>query len=211
MALSKEADEQEQLIDMLESRLDRLRSLYEMYFQGIEKLEPSMERTAVKNAIQNLRKTRIQNTALRFRLTQLVARLNSYETYWTRISRKMEDGTYHRDIFKARYRSKVRDEMSKEAEDAPAGKEQAPQTTARAAPASAPKSLNDQQVGAIYDAYVMAKRRCKESTKGLTRDALATSLRKQVPAVMKQYKCKSVEFKVVIKKGKAVLKIVPKF
>jgi len=28
---------------------------------------------------------------------------------------------------------------------------------------------------------------------------------------MKQYKCKGVEFKVVIKQGKAILKAVPKF
>ena len=39
-------------VDALEKRLDRLRSLYEQYFQGIEKIEPSMERTAVKNLIQ---------------------------------------------------------------------------------------------------------------------------------------------------------------
>ena len=67
-----------------------------------------MERNALHNLLQNLRKTKTRNTALRFRLNQLIARMNTYETYWTRISRQMEDGTYHRDIFMARYRSKAK-------------------------------------------------------------------------------------------------------
>jgi hypothetical protein len=41
-------------------------------------------------------------------------------------------------------------------------------------------------------------------------DSIAASLRKQVPELMKQHGAKAVEFKVVIKDGKAVLKAVPK-
>jgi hypothetical protein len=41
-------------------------------------------------------------------------------------------------------------------------------------------------------------------------DSVAASLRKQVPELMKQHGAKSVEFKVIIKDGKAVLKAVPK-
>jgi len=210
--LDAESKELEEQINTMEARVDRLRSLYEQYFQGIEKIEPSMERTAVHNIIQQMRKTRSRNTALRFRLNQLVARMNTYETYWIRTCRRIEDGTYHRDVYMARYRNKAK-------KDQPAEEPASPGAEQRPAPARAPASqadqpraaLNDNTVGAIYDAYVLAKRRCKESTKGLTKEALAKSLRKQVPAIMKQHKCKSVEFKVVIKKGKAILKAVPKF
>jgi hypothetical protein len=209
--LDAESKELEEQLDKMEARLDRLRSLYEQYFQGIEKIEPSMEKTAVHNILMQMRKTKSRNTALRFRLNQLVARMNTYETYWMRTSRRIEDGTYHRDVYMARYRNKAKKEQPAE--------EPAPQTEKRPEPARAsarqagqPRGeLNDKTVGAIYDAYVLAKRRCKEPTKGLTKEALAKSLRKQVPAIMKQHKCKSVEFKVVIKKGKAILKAVPKF
>jgi TolA-binding protein len=214
--LDAESKELEEQLDTMESRLDRLRSLYEQYFQGIEKLEPSMERTAVHHQFQQMRKIRTRNTVLRFRLNQLIARMNTYETYWTRISRQIEDGTYSRDLFMARYRSRAKTDQPKEeaaGEQAASGGEEKP------APARTPDrragqpraALDDRVVGAIYDAYVLAKRRCKESTKGLTKEALANSLRKQVPAIMKQHRCKSVEFKVVIKKGKAILKAVPKF
>lgn len=206
--LDAESKELEEQLDKMESRLDRLRSLYEQYFQGIEKIEPSMERTAVHNILQQMRKTKSRNTALRFRLNQLVARMNTYETYWMRISRRIEDGTYHRDLYMARYRNKAKKEQP--AEESAAEKRPEP-ARAPARQAGQRAALDDKTVGAIYDAYVLAKRRCKEDTKGLTKEALGKSLRKQVPAIMKQHKCKSVEFKVVIKKGKAILKAVPKF
>ena len=207
--LDAESKELEEQLDTMESRLDRLRSLYEQYFQGIEKIEPSMERTAVHHILQQMRKTRSRNTALRFRLNQLVARMNTYETYWMRTSRRIEDGTYHRDVYMARYRNKAKKEQPAEE---PAAEKRPEPARASANQANQQRAaLNDKTVGAIYDAYVLAKRRCKESTKGLTKEALAKSLRKQVPAIMKQHKCKSVEFKVVIKKGKAILKAVPKY
>jgi hypothetical protein len=210
--LDPEAKELETQVDVIEKRLDRLKSLYEQYFQGIERLEPSMERTTVHRILQDMRKTKIRNTGIRFRINQLVARMNSYENYWNRTTRQMEDGTYKRDVFKARYRSGLRREAEEQSKEEAAAGEQTPSRTQRpSVAAAAGTGLSDENVKAIFDTYMLAKRRCKESTKGLTKDAVASTLRKQVPAIMKQYKCKSVEFKVVIKKGKAVLKAVPKF
>jgi len=80
-------------------------------------------------------------------------------------------------------------------------------------PAPAPVSgdgLSDTKIKAIYDAYVMAKKRCGEDTKAVTLDSVASSLKKQVPELMKQHNAKSVEFKVVIKDGKAILRALPK-
>ena len=63
---------------------------------------------------------------------------------------------------------------------------------------------------AIYDAYVSAKRRCNESTTGITYDNLAATLRKQAPSLMQKHNASAIDFKVVIKGGKAVLKAVPR-
>jgi hypothetical protein len=63
---------------------------------------------------------------------------------------------------------------------------------------------------AIYDAYVSAKKKCNEDVSKLTFESVSASLKKQVPALMKQHNAKGVEFKVVIKDGKAVLRAVPK-
>lgn len=56
----------------------------------------------------------------------------------------------------------------------------------------------------------MAKKRCGEDTSKLSLDSVASTLRSQVPTLMKQHNAKSVEFKVVIKDGKAVLRALPK-
>lgn len=56
----------------------------------------------------------------------------------------------------------------------------------------------------------MAKRRCGEDTSKLSLNAVADTLKKQVPELMRLHQAKSVEFKVVIKDGKAVLRALPK-
>jgi hypothetical protein len=56
----------------------------------------------------------------------------------------------------------------------------------------------------------MAKKRCGEDTRSLTLDSVASTLKKQVPELMRQHNARSVEFKVVIKDGKAVLRALPK-
>jgi hypothetical protein len=191
---------------------DRLRATFEQYFQGVERQPPTTERDTLKRRVRNLHVTKLRNTELRFRINQLVAKFNSYDLYWTRTLKQIEEGTYHRDVVRARYRAQLQAKQEATQAEQDPGAEQSARTANR--PASAPRTgdgISNDHVDAIYNAYMVAKRRCKENTKGLTRDALATSLRKQIPAIQKQYKCKTVEFKVVIKGGKAVLKAVPKF
>jgi len=111
-------------IDELETRVDRLRSLYEQYFVGLERLEPHVQKKDVERRYQFLRRESFRNTAMRFRFQMLVQRYTTYLTYWQRICRKIEDGTYKRDLARAqRYGSKLAaaggetPELSLEAED----------------------------------------------------------------------------------------------
>ncbi|MFP2929930.1 MXAN_5187 C-terminal domain-containing protein, partial [Pyxidicoccus sp. 3LG] len=76
--------------------------------------------------------------------------------------------------------------------------------------ASGSGGMSDDKLRAVYDAYVTAKRRCQEDTSKLSYESVAATLRKQVPELLKQHNAKAVEFKVVIKDGKASLKAVPK-
>jgi hypothetical protein len=91
---------------------------------------------------------------------------------------------------------------------------QTPRPPAAAAPrppsAAGSGGMSDDKLRAVYDAYVTAKRRCQEDTSKLSYETVAATLRKQVPELLKQHNAKAVEFKVVIKDGKASLKAVPK-
>lgn len=91
----------DQELEELESRLDRLRSLYEQYFLGIEKIEPAVARKDVDRRIWVLRRAKFRNTAKRFKLQTLIMRYNTYQQYWQRICREIENGTYHRHMLKA--------------------------------------------------------------------------------------------------------------
>ena len=96
-----QAEEIDVALDELETRLDRLRSLYEQYFLGIEKIEPTVARKDVDRRFWILRRTHIRNTARRFRLQVLVQRYNTFQQYWVRICREIENGTYSRHLLRA--------------------------------------------------------------------------------------------------------------
>ena len=87
-----------QLVDDIETRLDRLRALYDQYFMGLEKMEPHVARKDVERKLQSLRREQIRNTGVRFRFQMLLQRFNTYQTYWMRICRKIEEGTYRRSM-----------------------------------------------------------------------------------------------------------------
>jgi hypothetical protein len=99
-----DAEEIGRLIADLENRVERLRSLYEQYFMGIERIEPLTLRKDIDRRLWALRREQIRNTGLRFKLETTIQRYNTYQQYWQRIVREIEQGTYQRDIGRAAQR-----------------------------------------------------------------------------------------------------------
>jgi len=93
--------ELEVALEELESRLERLRALYEQYFMGIERIEPAIPRKDIDRRIYVLRREKIRNTAKRFKLQTIISRYNTFQQYWQRICREIENGTYKRHVIKA--------------------------------------------------------------------------------------------------------------
>jgi hypothetical protein len=92
------------LLDDAEVKLKRLRALYEQWFQGIERIEPQVPRKDFDRTMRRLDRDKPRNTAARFRFQQLRASYTTYATYWQRIARKIEEGTYERDLQRSRRR-----------------------------------------------------------------------------------------------------------
>jgi hypothetical protein len=228
----REKDALEGECQAVEEELEALKARYEQYFLGVERREPSHWRDEVKRKVLRLKGAFTRNTGLRFRLQSLNARYLSYERLWMRSAREKEEGTYRRDLFKARLRAK-RDEAGQAAPLAaaaasPAAAPGAPAAPARAAevpapsapakpaaprppaPTPVPGALSDAQMRALYDAYRAAKTTCREDVSRLTYEAVAKTVSKQIPELMTRYKARSVEFKVEVKDGRAVLKAIPK-
>jgi hypothetical protein len=177
-------------LDALDEAMTNLQVLYEKFFLGIDRRPPDAQRRQVSEKMRLLKTTQVKNTALKFRIQTMFAKLLSFERMWDRTLREMEDGTYKRDVFKAKLRAGRPDHKPEQ-------------------PAAQSTQLSDQMLRKLYDTYMVARQRTGESVSGLTYDSLATRLRAQVPQLMAQHKARNIEFKVVIKGGKAVLKAIP--
>jgi hypothetical protein len=99
-----EVQEFDNALTELETRVDRLRALYENWFRGYEKTEPSVARKDVERRVYGLRKELPRNTALRFRYHQLYQRFCTFTNYWQRTGRQVEEGTYRMQVQRMRRR-----------------------------------------------------------------------------------------------------------
>jgi hypothetical protein len=190
-------------LDILEKQMEQLRMLHEQYFLGSRKRPPDQERTTVIYLIRRLANQVSPNFAVRFRFIQLQAKFNSYHQYWNRVLQQIEAGTYRRDLFKAKLHEQ---EMNKET-----GGKGGPSPEAEAEPpgASAP-DLSTERVDNLYQDFVKARQSLNQPTTGITKEKIASTLEKQLPALKEKYKGKQVEFKVVVENGQAKLKAVAK-
>ncbi|MCD6499267.1 MAG: hypothetical protein J7M25_13325 [Deltaproteobacteria bacterium] len=94
------------ILDDLEIRIEKLKIRYEQYFMGIQRFEPVKDRRFIDRAIRHLRLQVIGNTALKFRFLSIVQKFTSYQTYWNRVQRQIEEGTYRKDLLKLQRRLK---------------------------------------------------------------------------------------------------------
>ena len=107
--------ELEIMLSDAEIQLSRIKHLYEQWFQGIERIEPQIPRKQFDRTLHALRKEQPRNTALRFRFQTLIQRYTTLQTYWRRIGRQIEEGTYRRDLLRARRRREAgREERDRE-------------------------------------------------------------------------------------------------
>lgn len=196
-------------LDKLEGRLAALRGGFEQYFLGLERHPPLPERDRLRKEIDHARANTGRNTALKFRAASLFSRFLSYEHMWTRTLTDIEEGRYHRDLFKARLHRSQRAAGRKES--APAEDVDMSDLAEVARPQSIEQNggLSEQRLKIIYESYIAAKAQCGDPT-GLTFEQLSRRLKKQVPEVLAKTGASSVDFKVLIKDGRATLQAVTK-
>ncbi len=88
-------------IGELEMKIDRLRSMYESYFMGMERMPPNALRRDMNRMMLELQQVPIGNASLRFRYQALSQKWVLHTTYWNRTMREIEAGTYRRDMARA--------------------------------------------------------------------------------------------------------------
>ncbi|MBN8553865.1 MAG: hypothetical protein J0L93_00290 [Deltaproteobacteria bacterium] len=79
--------------------LQKVQSLYEQYFAGVQKREPSKEHQEFKTSLARITPVDLKTTAAKFRFQSIQSRYLQLSTLWTKIQRQIEEGTYKRDLF----------------------------------------------------------------------------------------------------------------
>jgi hypothetical protein len=90
----------EELLDAVDQTMERLKTLYEQYFMGIQKQAPGFLHTDVERKLRDLVQMNIRKTSLRFRLATMQQKFGSYNAYWRRTLRQIENGTYAKNLAK---------------------------------------------------------------------------------------------------------------
>ncbi len=173
----------------LEKMINDLKIEYENYFMGISKREPINLKQEVERIIRKMSAHSLGKTSRNFKFKQLSARFRTYDQYWMRTVRKIEDGTYGRDRFKMA----LKDKSSIQSQ------------------APARSGANEEaHYKKLYSDLINAKLKCNEKISGLPFDKFKRLLKKQSADLKAKYNCNSVDFRVTIADGKTKIKVVPK-
>ena len=186
-------------LDELEQRMFLLKIQYEKYFSGTEKLEPSREREMLQRFVRDMTEdpNAIKNPTQRHRFDGLKARLGSFEYYWTRQLRMLEQGTHPRQKFKQKIREQEKEELLR------ADKEKLARDRRRKG-----SDRDEEAYRSVYQQYMEVRGKCGQDV-NVPFETVRQALEKQAGVLKSKYNCKSIRFKVVEEDGKARLKAIP--
>ena len=86
-------------LDRIEADLNELKRQYDLFFQGIRRIEPQEERKVLGWMIHRMGQRKLPNTSDQFRFSSLQNRFNSYSRLWIRMIRDLEEGRLTRDSY----------------------------------------------------------------------------------------------------------------
>jgi hypothetical protein len=186
-------------LDELEQRMFLLKIQYEKYFSGTEKLEPSREREMLQRFVRDITEdpNAIKNPTQRHRFDGLKARLGSFEYYWTRQLRMLEQGTHPRQKFKQKIREQEKEELLR-AEREKLARDRKRKSSDR----------DEDAYRSVYQQYLAVRGKCGQDV-NVSFEAVRQALEKRAGELKSQYNCKSIRFTVVEENGKARLKASP--
>lgn len=189
---------EEELTD-LAGRIERLRVLYQQYFMGLERMPPLVQREQLERRIRESPLNEARRATYKFRFQSLVQRLRTYEVYWDRLQRDIEEGRIERGVIQEGGLRPARVTTAEE-RPVPPALELAPRPLESASP---------DPVEALYRDFLNARERVGLPVEGITLDAFRLSIERQRRIHAERLGVPDVSFTVAIKDGKVVLQARP--
>ncbi|UCG38775.1 MAG: hypothetical protein JSV00_00635 [bacterium] len=171
----------------LEQNIQRLKTVYEQYFAGVERRPPDKLAETVAREVRSLTATVINNTALRFRAQQAISRYNTYLSYWQKNLRDLEEGR----------KPKRRVTGGAVPEESPTGVFEV--------------STSRSERSEMEKLFSALSREYRKIGNGKTPDMakVRKALEDQTKAIREKYGCEKVAFRVVNEGGKVKIKAAP--
>lgn len=201
-------------LNELEEAIEMLKVAYDRYFVGVDNMPPVRKHEAVTRLLREFLRRPPMRTVQKFRFNTLKGRLNTYEQYWNRIMRQIEQGTYKRLLSESRRREyEMRARRAKERQASKGSGASAagdggavPKARGRASTeAVLPPGMSSADARALYKDLVKAKRAAGETTDGLSYGSLLRKISRAAPSLQKKHGG-DVRFEVSTNGGKVTLR-----
>jgi Mn-containing catalase len=187
-------------VDEIENKLKELIHEYEMFFQGIERVEPEKKRDDVKRLLQKMYGLKLNNAIVKQKFANLISRFNTYQHQWDNVLLQIERGTYRRELAKIKLKEKLKSSTDDSNEDEQLNQNR--DDSQKSYQNEQPKEKNYEQ---IHKQYQMAQK-LLGSDSTIDFEKMKERLKQQEEMIKEKYKCKDVEFKIVVKEGKATIR-----
>lgn len=185
----------------LEEDVRRLKIEYDTFFNGGSKRAPFETRNRVETAVKRLSDERSFTFAQRYQYNSIVARYTAFKELWRRTIQEREEGRDAATL--ARAALAKQEEANSAAEERETGKIETNRSVVFSCADVAQETVTVQK---IYDALVAAKRRCGETTDGLSFAQFERMLAAQTENFKQKTGCREVSFEIAVENGRAVFK-----
>lgn len=175
----------EDRLKLLESNVNKLKSEYDQFFLGVLKTPPEKLASDVAREIRLLSTATVTNTALKFRIQQVVSRYNTYLQYWQRNLRDLEEGRVPR----RRLASQVSEAPGPEAIEISS------------------TETDREGMEALFRALVREYRKCGVAAPDISK--VRNMVREQTNALKDKYGCDKVAYRVLSEEGRVKIKATP--
>lgn len=179
-------------VEMIERLLNELIFEYDMFFRGHERIEPTVKRDNIKRELSRLQTLRINNTIVKQKAANLTHKFATFQRKWKGIWLQIENGTYKIDRYKMERNKKLH-------------KKNIPQENTENIQETKQKENNYNK---LLNKYEITQQLLGVNKK-LNKDVLRKKLKEQEEILKKKYKVKGIDFKVIVKNGKATIKPIP--
>jgi hypothetical protein len=192
---------QDDELDKLEEDIRRLKNRYDMFFAGMQKMPPMIERRNLEVFIHELNKLKIRDNARRFRLNQLLSRYNQLREMWGRRMREREEGPMD---FKRRQSA-----LAEPSEPIAPPRAASRVTSGDSEPyVKVAPGTNGDEIKQLYD-KIQSEHSKMGKASNVTFEQLSEMVQKQSETVRARYNVSTVAFRVETVDGKVKLKAKP--